>query len=85
MNKSEYHTLRASQDDVDSLEKINSMFDSLLVKAGESYKAENENGQKNNTQEGVKYSLNSNFSQEVQEWFDTTSAEERKKAVKDFW
>lgn len=50
-------TIRALQDDVDSLEKINSMFDSLLAKAGESYKAENENGQKNNTAGAVKFSI----------------------------
>ncbi len=49
--------IRALKDDAESLEKINAMFDSLLEKAGESYRAENENGQKNNTQEGVKYSF----------------------------
>ena len=50
-------TIRALQDDVDSLEKINTMFDSLLEKAGESYKAENEKGQKNNTAGAVKFSI----------------------------
>lgn len=54
-------TIRALKDDVESLEKINTMFDSLLEKAGEKYKAEHESGQKNNAdQTALKYSLNSN-------------------------
>ncbi len=46
--------IRALKDDAESLDKINAMFDSLLEKAGESYRAENENGQKNNTAGAVK-------------------------------
>ncbi len=38
--------IKALQDDVNSLEKINTMFDSLLGKAGESYKTENKTGKK---------------------------------------
>ena len=57
--------IKALQDDVDSLEKINSMFDSLLEKAGESYKTENENGQKNNTAEAVKKSSKNNTVEKI--------------------
>lgn len=51
--------IKALKDDVDTLDKINSMFDELLTKAGEKYKAEHENGQKNNTAEAVRYSIHS--------------------------
>lgn len=44
--------IKALKDDVDTLDKINSMFDELLTKAGEKYKAEHENGQKNNAVSG---------------------------------
>ena len=47
------------------------MFDSLLEKAGEQYKAEHGAGQKNNADDGVKYSLNTQFSQDVQTWFES--------------
>ena len=49
--------VRALKDDVESLEKINTTFNSLLEKAGEKYRAEHEGGQKNNTAEAVKYSM----------------------------
>lgn len=38
--------IKALKDDIESLEKINAMFDSLLEKAGESYKAEHGAGEK---------------------------------------
>lgn len=41
------------------------MFDSLLAKAGESYKAESENGQKNNTAEAVKKSSKNNTVEKI--------------------
>ena len=45
--------IKALKDDIESLEKINTMFDSLLTKAGESYKAEHGAGQKNNADQAA--------------------------------
>ncbi len=45
--------IRALKDDTETLKKINSMFDSLLEKAGESYEAENAGGQKNNADQAA--------------------------------
>ena len=58
--------IKALMDDVDTLDKINSIFDELLTKAGEKYKAEHENGQKNNAEDSVtKYSLSVNAKSEL--------------------
>ena len=60
--------VRALKDDVESLEKINTTFNSLLEKAGEKYRAEHEGGQKNNTAEAVKYSINNRFYNQLDNW-----------------
>ncbi len=60
--------IKALKDDVESLEKIDTMFDSLLEKAGESYKAEHGAGQKNNADDGVKYSINNRFYTQLDNW-----------------
>ena len=49
--------IKALKDDIDTFDKINSMFDDLLTKAGEKYRAENENGQKNNAEGSTKFSI----------------------------
>ncbi len=55
--------IKVLKDDVDTLDKINSMFDELLTKAGEKYKAEHENGQKNNAEgSAIKKSMKRTFS-----------------------
>lgn len=69
---------RAVQDN----EALAEAWASAVVDAGENYQLQD--GQKKNAQEGVRYSVRTAFANELQEWFDTTTHDERKESGKRF-
>lgn len=65
--------IAALRNELETLEKIRDLFFEALDETAPAV-----NQEQKNTAEAVKYSLNTKFSQSVQEWFDNTTAEERK-------
>ena len=69
---------RAIQDN----ETVAQAWAEAVVEAGENYQLQD--GQKNNARAGDKFSVRTAFANELQEWFDTTTHDERKVSGKRF-